>query len=155
MDGLNKGFVFMILVMAVVLYGGYYFYNQFFNNKINIQNSDSKIMEKAVMENLKIEILKEGSGPGAKNGDRVSVNYVGTLTDGKKFDSSLDRGTPFDFVLGAGNVIKGWEQGILGMKVGEKRRLTIPPDLAYGDNGIGIIPPKSTLIFEVELLKIN
>ncbi len=144
----------MVLAMVVVLYGGYYFYNQFLNGKTEIKKSD--IMENTIKENLKIEVLKEGSGTEVKNGDKVSVHYVGTLTDGKKFDSSLDRGEPFSFVLGASQVIKGWDQGVLGMKVGEKRKLTIPSDLAYGDKGIpGVIPPKATLIFEVELIRIN
>ena len=94
--------------------------------------------------------------PKAKAGDSVSVHYTGTLTNGQKFDSSYDRGTPFVFKLGDGQVIKGWEQGIPGMCVGEKIQLFIPPDLAYGDRGFGnLIPPKSSLQFEVELMGIN
>lgn len=105
---------------------------------------------------LKIETLAQGTGTEAKNGDKITVNYVGTLEDGTKFDSSIDRGTPFVFTLGAGQVIKGWDEGILRMKVGEKRKLIIPPSLAYGSQGIpGAIPPNATLIFEVDLLKIN
>lgn len=105
---------------------------------------------------LKIEVLKEGTGEVIKNGELATVHYTGWLTDGTKFDSSLDRGEAFTFPLGAGMVIKGWEQGVLGMKVGEKRKLTIPSSLGYGERGAGaIIPPNATLIFEVELLKIS
>jgi len=99
--------------------------------------------------------LTPGDGPGAQNGDRVSVHYTGTLLDGTKVDSSLDRGRPFGFTLGADMVIKGWNQGVLGMKVGEKRRIVIPSTLAYGPRGRPGIPPNSTLVFEIELLAIN
>jgi len=117
------------------------------------QNNNTKNMGN---EELKIEVLQEGTGQEAKNGDNVSVHYVGTLEDGTKFDSSIDKGAPFSFDLGAGRVIKGWDLGVLGMKIGEKRKLTIPSDLAYGDDGMpNVIPPKATLIFEVELLDIN
>ena len=107
-------------------------------------------------ESLKIEDLQEGSGAAAATGQKVTVHYVGTLTNGNKFDSSRDRGKGFSFKLGAGEVIKGWDQGVVGMKVGGLRRLTIPPELAYGDRGFpGAIPPRSTLVFEVELLSVG
>jgi peptidylprolyl isomerase/FKBP-type peptidyl-prolyl cis-trans isomerase FkpA len=105
---------------------------------------------------LKIEDEVVGTGPAAKSGDHVAVHYTGWLTDGTKFDSSKDRGQPFPFELGAGMVIAGWDQGVVGMKVGGKRKLTIPPDLGYGARGAGgVIPPNATLVFEVELLQIG
>src|SRR6476619_5435906 len=108
------------------------------------------------MSQLVIDDIKIGDGAEAKAGQSVTVHYVGTLTDGKKFDSSRDRGKGFSFKLGAGQVIKGWDQGVAGMKVGGMRKLTIPPELAYGDRGFpGAIPPKATLIFEVELLSVG
>ncbi len=97
-----------------------------------------------------------GDGPAAKAGDTVSVHYTGTLENGQKFDSSRDRNQEFQFPLGAGRVIKGWDEGVAGMKVGDKRRLIIPSDLGYGSRGAGgVIPPNATLIFEVELLGIK
>jgi FKBP-type peptidyl-prolyl cis-trans isomerase len=109
----------------------------------------------ATPTDLVIEDLVVGTGAAAQSGDTVSVNYTGWLTDGTQFDSSYDRGQPFSFQLGTGGVIQGWDQGVAGMQAGGKRRLTIPPDLAYGAGGRGAIPPNATLIFEVELVEIK
>lgn len=105
---------------------------------------------------LQYEDLKEGTGTAAKSGDSVEVHYTGWLKDGTKFDSSLDRGQPFVFPLGAGRVIKGWDEGVAGMKPGGKRKLVIPAALGYGSRGAGsVIPPNAELTFDVELLKIK
>ena len=115
---------------------------------------DQKISQ--VKQDLVKEDILIGKGKEAENGMKVTVNYEGFLEDGTKFDSSLDRKKPFEFVLGQGDVIKGWDMGVLGMKEGGKRKLTIPPDLGYGENGSPpTIPPNATLIFEVELLKVE
>jgi FKBP-type peptidyl-prolyl cis-trans isomerase len=119
---------------------------------------DKKEKKKVVTtkSGLKYEDTKEGTGAEAKKGDTVEVHYTGTLTNGKKFDSSKDRNEPFSFKLGAGMVIKGWDEGVAGMKVGGTRKLMIPPELGYGARGAGnVIPPNAELIFEVELLKIK
>lgn len=108
------------------------------------------------MADLIIEELVAGDGAEAQTGQNVSVHYTGWLADGTKFDSSVDRGQPFGFPLGAGRVIPGWDQGVVGMKVGGKRKLTIPPHMAYGERGFpGAIPPNATLTFEVELLGVG
>jgi FKBP-type peptidyl-prolyl cis-trans isomerase len=105
---------------------------------------------------MKIEKLATGNGAAPKTGDTVTVHYTGWLTDGSKFDSSVDRNDPFAFVLGTGQVIQGWDEGVATMKIGDKVRLTIPPEKAYGPDGYpGAIPPNATLVFEVELLEIS
>lgn len=106
-------------------------------------------------EKLKTEDIKVGEGREVKSGDTVVIHYKGTLTNGEQFDSSYDRGQPFETKIGVGSVIKGWDEGVPGMKIGGKRKLTIPSDMAYGEQGQGSIPPNSTLIFEVELVDIK
>ena len=137
--------VLAIIILIIIAVGVYILVmpNQQTSTSFNIQG-------------MKVEILKQGTGEGAKAGDNIVVNYVGTLTDGTKFDSSIDRNQPFPYTLGQNRVIKGWELGLVGMKVGEKRRLTIPPELGYGAAGAGgAIPPNATLIFEIDMLSIN
>jgi len=164
--------IFSVILILAVLGTGIYFqmrtlknfrapelkYDQISDSGQNAPvdgNANTNPGQSGLQSDMKIETLAEGSGAEAKNGDIISVHYTGTLQDGTKFDSSLDRGEPFTFTLGQGNVIQGWEMGILGMKVGEKRKLTIPPNLAYGNNAVGPIPANSTLFFEVELLSIG
>lgn len=128
--------------------------------KENIQSSSSLSSEKVVgrtkSDELKKEDLVVGTGQEAQEGDTVKVDYRGILLDGTQFDSSYERKQPFLFTIGGGQVIRGWDEGVLGMKIGGKRRLIIPPALAYGDHGVpGAIPPKATLTFEIELLGIQ
>lgn len=146
------------IILIIVLIAGAVWYFGFNQTKPAVEennnNNNNKIMNN--QDNLKIDILKEGTGQAITNGQTAVVHYTGTLISGTKFDSSVDRGEPFSFLLGAGQVIQGWDQGVLGMKVGEKRKLFIPSDLAYGSSGAGgIIPPNAPLIFEVELLQIK
>lgn len=126
-----------------------------------VENNKTQMREINTIEGLKIKVLQEGTGAEAVAGKQVSVHYTGKLVDGTVFDSSIPRGQAFTFALGAGQVIRGWDLGVAGMKIGEKRELTISSDLAYGDrgitadNGVAIIPSKATLIFEVELLAVK
>src|SRR4030042_2263806 len=150
---MRKDYLIAGLIIALILAVGVYFQIQD-NAKIN-ENLPSMAGQN-IMGDLQTEILQEGNGPEAKSGDQVAVNYIGKLEDGTTFDENISTSTPFTFTLGAGMVIPGWEQGILGMKIGEKRKLVIPPNLAYGARGVsGIIPPNATLIFEVTLLSID
>ena len=162
---MNKNKIIALAVMTVLVTVGFLlFYNK--NEKpqtadIGAMKQDAAIdlklnNQKMNKQGVEIEILKDGTGAIAQKGDTVSVHYVGVLENGTKFDSSVDRGTPFEFSLGAGQVIPGWDIGVEGMKVGEVRKLTIPSELAYGASGAGnAIPPNATLIFEVQLLGIK
>ncbi len=115
----------------------------------------SAINNEGKFDRMVIDDIKEGVGEAVVSGDAVSVHYVGTLQNGQEFDSSRRRGEPFDFTVGAGQVIKGWDEGLVGMKVGGQRILVIPADKAYGDQGIGPIPGGATLVFSIELLEIK
>jgi len=164
---MKKAIIIVLILVAVAGFLGSKFLSN--KNQPNLNKSEANLSEaknnssqnqntenKNAQNSLSIEILKQGTGAEAKNGDKITVHYTGFLEDGTKFDSSIDRGTPFSFTLGQGQVILGWDMGVLGMKVGEKRKLTIPADLAYGAGGVpGVIPANATLIFEVELLGIN
>lgn len=147
--------VFLVIILLIAISGVLYYFMPKNNNSAALDQSKqaSGIFE---IQGMKVEILKQASGAEVKIGDKVTVNYVGTLPDGTKFDSSIDRNTPFEFTLGENKVIRGWELGVLGMKVGEERMLTIPPELGYGPQGFPpVIPENATLIFKIDLLGIN
>ncbi|MFH1749800.1 MAG: FKBP-type peptidyl-prolyl cis-trans isomerase [bacterium] len=143
---------FYLILSVLILIGlGFWLFGG--NSKDEKKDNNS---EEITMGEVQTEILQEGEGAESKTGDTLSVHYTGTLENGTKFDSSVDRNEPFEFELGAGQVIVGWDQGMLGMKVGEKRKLIVPPELAYGEQSPSPdIPANSTLIFEVELLEIK
>lgn len=148
---------YFLIVLGVVLLGAVLYFGLVNKSLAPKENKENGQMRQNQTENkLIIEDIEIGTGPAAQTSDIVSVNYIGTFLDGTKFDSSYDRGEPFSFTLGQGQVIAGWDKGVLGMKVGGKRKLTIPPSLAYGEAGApGAIPPNATLVFEVELLDIK
>ena len=178
---MNKHYLFTtIFLAALVVVGGYFVFkipapkvNQVAQDAatsatidtgsadtLGAEVSPAPEADGAAKQNMNDQLIIQdeviGTGAEAVVGKHITVNYVGTLTDGTKFDSSLNPGrTPFDFNLGAGEVIQGWDKGFSGMKVGGKRKLTIPPSLGYGSADMGTIPPNSTLIFEVELLKVE
>jgi FKBP-type peptidyl-prolyl cis-trans isomerase len=149
------------IIVIAVLVGLYFLLSkkpESFQAQDVIDNSTLQItpIDTANMQDLKIEDIQVGTGREVKSGDTVVMNYIGTLEDGTKFDSSYDRNQPFTTQIGVGQVIQGWDKGVPGMKIGGKRKLTIPYTMAYGERGIpGAIPPKSTLIFDVELLDIK
>ncbi len=152
--------IFWVIVLGLVILVLYLIINQ--SPKENEQPEVVAKDDKQEMDNtqqvteLKIEDTQVGTGTEVKSGDTVVMHYTGTLLDGTKFDSSVDRGEPFTTQIGVGQVIQGWDQGVPGMKVGGKRKLTIPANLAYGERGAGaLIPPNSALIFEVELLEVK
>ena len=147
----------VFLLVIAIIWGAYFFIT---GNKKPApaldQAQNQQPANNFMIQGMQVTIQTQGTGTQTKTGDAVTVNYVGTLADGKVFDSSISRNAPFTFKLGQGRVIKGWDLGVVGMKVGEKRKLVIPPQLAYGANGFPpVIPANATLTFEVTLLKIN
>lgn len=143
---------YVIIAILILALGGIVYFAFIRKPPPKMPESQIKIMENG----LKIEDLRIGNGVEAKSGNTIIVNYLGMLLDGTKFDSSYDRKQPFSFLLGGGQVIPGWDQGLIGMKVGGKRKLTIPPALAYGERGVtGAIPANSVLVFEVELIEVK
>lgn len=161
---MNNKYLFVASFFIVLIVVGGYFVFKIPSPSVNIDESGGETLGTEISTTTddinmdeKLEILDEvvGTGVEAVAGKSVTVNYSGTLIDGTKFDSSYDRNEPFAFNLGAGEVIAGWDQGVVGMKVGGKRKLVIPPSLGYGSADLGVIPPNSTLVFEVELLKVE
>ena len=148
------------LIIIAFIFGGFGLFGSLFstgadeNVIVDSMQEDENVIDERGVE---VIVLEEGEGVQAQDGDLMTVNYRGELqATRQEFDNSYDRGVPFEFVLGAGQVIRGWEQGLLGAKVGEKRQLIIPAELGYGTSGVpGVIPPSSTLIFEVEVLDIQ
>src|SRR3989338_6085105 len=150
MKNLNKNQWIAVFVSLALL--GYILFTGPIMNFLNPSIGNSQSQTSASKTSFSVEEVAVGTGSITEPGDTLSVHYVGTLTDGRVFDSSLDRNLPFSFTLGVGQVIRGWDEGLIGMRVGGKRLLTVPPEYGYGDQGVGAIPPNSTLVFMVELL---
>lgn len=147
---------YIIITILILALGGITYFAFIDKSSEQVKNDTIDKQIKTMENGLIIEDLKIGEGAEAKPGNTVTVNYLGTLVNGTKFDSSYDRGQSFSFLLGGGQVIPGWDQGLVGMKIGGKRKLTIPPAFAYGEQGVpGAIPANATLIFEVELLGVK
>ena len=150
----RNNIIVIIIILLIAAFIIVLSWGSLFPQKTDIGETDIEMI--TTDSGLQYQDLVTGTGESAKEGDTVRVHYTGWLEDGTKFDSSLDRGEPFEFPLGKGSVIMGWDEGVAGMKTGGKRKLTIPPELGYGDRGAGdVIPPGATLIFDVELLEIN
>lgn len=158
---LNEGIGVSVALVAAL--GLLFFGNYIFGGAKNVssgatatQKAQEANVASAVTTNaIRIDEISAGTGQAVKAGDTISVHYIGALAGGGIFDSSYDRGQPISFVVGAGQLIKGFDQGVVGMQVGGKRKITIPPELGYGTEQIGPIPPNSTLVFEVELVSVK
>ena len=156
--------IITIIILIIIIFAGSFFLTpnpwapiQIPPDQTPQQSEQNSSTTNYDIQGMKVEIIKQGTGEGAKSGDAIIVNYTGTLLDGTKFDSSLNPGrVPFPYTLGQNQVIQGWELGLLGMKTGEERKLTIPPELAYGAAGRPpVIPQNATLIFDITMLSIN
>lgn len=150
----NKNLAILLTIAAVITVATVVF---IFSESTSQTASQNQMKNITLPDSLQITDEVVGAGTEASAGNVVTVNYIGVLANGTKFDSSYDRNQPFSFLLGAGQVIKGWDEGVAGMRVGGKRKLVIPPALAYGDQNVGngLIPPNSTLVFEVDLLNVQ
>ena len=155
MKKLNKSEIIAVFagigLIGYLMFGGVFV--SLFQNPGTRANKDTQMTE--IESGVRSEDVKLGEGAIAAPGDLITVHYVGRLTNGRVFDSSVDRDQPFTFTLGLGEVIRGWDEGLVGMRVGGARRITIAPDFAYGDQGVGTIPPNSTLVFDVELIDVQ
>jgi peptidylprolyl isomerase len=153
---MTKNFIISVIIgILVLVVFAYFIFGLNGSNNSGTPTQPSPQTNAATTEKLQIQDEKIGSGAAVKKGDTVKINYVGTLANGTKFDASADHGGPFVTQIGVGQVIKGWDEGIIGMKVGGKRKLIIPPSLGYGNQATGSIPANSTLIFQVELVGIE